>query len=389
MTNFLNSQNFNRLLKAAEKAEKSYLAYLYDSFPHLIHNQNQKPDLKTMLRKVFEPSQAGDNTPFFNEKKQLSQELSQQIDQQVYNNLVAHVTKLFVSGDRLERTKDLLAEMYTKSINGTLTQQDKDSMIGKIVGNYKEWSFKAAGEKAVGDKQSTSLFGFELVDVDNKKMDFIIRGVGVDRNTKQQYGRKGKNGNLQTLKFINNGVPLEYKSRLDKFHLTTRTLSTNIVSKHINHHFDQGIVSRTNQTEDVIIDLTMLVIIDKINEGFPVFVTSNAGTHGRSFLLCSELLQSIANTEDLKSKVINQSTYTPDLLAHYTVNQILTVVQQDKKIRAQIEQDIIKIRDNADLSKEEMEAQLEEAETRKIAASILQSLTGRRTLMANLTYAKK
>ena len=39
--------------------------------------------------------------------------------------------------------------------------------------------------------------------------------------------------------------------------------------------------------------------------------------------------------------------------------------------------------------KRKMEAQLEEAETRKIAASILQSLTGRRTLMANLTYAKK
>lgn len=384
MAKLIYSKDFGRLLNACYDAEKSYRAYLQKQFGF-----DDGLTLTEMLKQAFAITGPGNNTPYFKQLKELKQELNKDMTEEIYFNISKKFEELFGKNtDRFKRTENALLNILQARLNGK-PGEDLDKAIRRevsyVISNYKEWSFLMRGQIDVKNNSGKdNLFTAELVDIDTQKMDFVLIDEGTDKQMKS-FGR----GNNRKFNYIANGVPLEYKNKLTpKFHLVEKTQSESAVTPIVTNQVETTNSNWEEIYDNIIIDLTMMAIINKLDEGFPVFVTSDAGTTGRNFMLCSTMLENIQTEAGLKSHVVELSTYTDNNLQNVGLDKVLEIIKEDRELRAMIENEIHNLEDDPDLSEDEKTAKIEELQKKEAAASIMKKLIGRKTIVTNLFYGK-
>ena len=140
--------------------------------------------------------------------------------------------------------------------------------------------------------------------------------------------------------------------------------------------------------EDLEMDVCRMVIIDKIQQGFPVFITSMGGTTGKDFLLCSEMLQNLNTIQGMKTKMLQLSQTTTgleDLKQNFTLEDIKKAIKKDADIRAQAEHEMSNRQERAFMEGEI--ADVSDIETELAGLSILKSLMGH-SVKTSLWYSK-
>lgn len=395
MAKLIYSKDFYRLYDACKKAEEAYRSYLIQKFKF---PKNYK--LTTMLVELFNDeygnkTDANSVSNLSNRLNKLGETTDDKMVKELYDDIVKRFETAFSEdNERLKRTKDALSKILETRIRGNNSKkgftdymaQTISENIGYIVGNYKEWTFLKRGKRSVDNKSDTgTLFKMELVDVDNKKMDFIIQEIG-SLNDYKQYGR----GDNRKFTYITNGVPLEYKSKLyPQFHLVKTTHTTDAVGPIVKHHLQTSDNNPDKLYDNILVDLVMMTITNKLDEGFPVFVTSNGGTGQRDFMLCSKMLEALNSKESLHKHVIDISSFNfekPNL----EKQDIIRIITEDKNIRAMVENEIHNIEDNYDLDEGEKNARIEELNKDKVAEQIIvKKYFGKKSIITNLFYGAK
>lgn len=381
-------QQMSSLLSVAQSAEAKYRQYLIDTFALTTkHPPSQLKTLQQCLSHVMGPDQKDDKYA------QQQKNLSEKLNNQAVDAVAIGVYKI-MTGPRLNRTLDLLGKEITA--HGRLTnkgqgvKQLSDMDIGKIVGNVKEHYFKVAGQRQIQNSSKDGMFKAVLKDIDNDKMDFIIQDVN-DKSIKYSES-KNKNGFIYAI----NGVPLEYKASFNPMHLTEKTITKQELLSHteqlIRHHMTIG-NNFEKMVEDLELDVCRMVVIDKIQKGFPIFVTSRAGTSGKRYILCSEMLRDLNTIAGLKASMLEQPktiTGFEDLrTGKITLDDVRRIIKEDADLRIQIEHELSNLEMQA--GEEGMTAAMYKTRSSLnrdlVAASVLKKLIGR-TVKTNLWYSK-
>jgi hypothetical protein len=384
MAKLIYEKDFNRLLGACYDAEKSYRSYLQRQF-----GLKDNLSLLDMLKEAFAITASGNNTPYFKQMKELKQELSKDMTEEIYFNISKKFETLFGKNtDRFKRTEDALLRILEARLSGKPAEDiDKTikSEIAYVMSNYKEWSFLMRGSMDVKNNSGEdNLFKAELINIDSQKMDFLL----IDEGNESQFGSYGR-GDNRKFNYIANGVPLEYKNRLTpKFHLVEKTQTESAVTSIVTNQVETGEKQWEKIYDNIIIDLTMMAIINKLDEGFPVFVSSDAGTSNKKFMLCSQMLETIQSHKGLKSHVVDVSSYTTNNLETIGLDKVLQIIKEDRDLRAFIENEIHNLEDNPNLTEDEKNTKIEELQKQEAAASIMKKLIGRKTIVTNLFYGK-
>lgn len=363
MATSMYKEQFIDLIKAAEAAENSYRQYLIDTFE--LKSKYQKSQIKTLKQCLTHLLQSDPMDDVYEKKlKQWSTRLNQ-VSLNT-DKIAKDIMQLMGQNSRSERTLEILAKTITKDgkiidKSGTSKKTKLDSQeVGMIIGNIKEHYFKtSAQQQIINARDNNSLLHFDVVvkDIDDNKLDFLIQVQDEDTIYKDKnIQHKQKNGVVKSNEFqyIGNGVPLEYKARFDPMHLTTKSISTvDLISKKdvlIYRHMRDN--SNFNQIiQQLELDVCRMVIIDKINKGFPVFITSSVGTTDREYILCSEMLKALKTDKGLKTSMLDISdtvTGFEDLRAEvFTQEQIFNIIRQDKEITQNLVPGFLRL-DNAD-----------------------------------------
>lgn len=381
-------QQMSSLLSMAQSAEARYRQYLIDTFALTTkYPPSQLKTLQQCLSHVMAPDKMDDK--YVQQLKKLDEKLNNQ----AIDTVAIGMYKL-MTGPRLNRTLDLLGKEITE--HGRLTNKGQGVKeltgvdIGKIIGNVKEHYFKVAGQRQVQNSSKDGLFKAVLRDVDNNKMDFIIQDAN-DMSIKYSDG-KNKNGFMYAI----NGVPLEYKASLNPMHLTEKTITNkallNNADQLIRHHMTIG-NNFDKMVEDLELDICRMVVIDKIQKGFPVFVTSRAGTSGKRYILCSEMLKDLNTIAGLKISMLDQPktvTGFEDLKAgKITLDDVRRIIKEDADLRIQIEHELSNLEMQA--GEEGMTSAMYKTRSSLnrdlAAASVLKKLMGR-TVKTSLWYSK-
>lgn len=378
MNKLMYKKDFLRLLKASEAAEKGYALFLRDVFQY-----PKTMSLEAMLRDIF-----GGAPNKSLEQKQIMQQIFAYRDNPtsfgLQQKLIDKFTTLFGEGERLDRTKEALIRIFNTSKPATINKE-----IGFIIGNYKEWFFLQEGQQQLAtksNKKNRGLLGVRarLIDEDNIQMDFIL-GEALSDPYLKRYGQK-----QSLIQYVSNGVPLEYKSNLSSFHWFDKTYNNNILSPIITHH---AVLKGTPWDKDyanIIIDVTMKAIYDKINKGFPVFVTRALYTNEDSFILCSTILKSLSTIAGLQTNVIDQSSYG-GLVGLQNLNEktILKIIKEDRESKDYIEHQIKNLINSGEYYGDDLGNKIEELEKEESAINLLKGLLKKESIKLSITYGKK
>lgn len=356
---YIYQPHLRQLYSTALTAEKKYTEYMQN-----ILMMPKEKDLKKLLKKAFQiqMGEGGVNTKYFKEQDTIEN----LFNDNKYDEILDLLANKFQEGPRLQRTTEAIQRLVDNKLKNNET---KETILSMIIGNYKEWSFLIQGGMEL-PKNSKGLLKAYLKDVDNNKMDFVIEQEGSDKN---QYNKRG------SYKYLLSGVPLEYKKQMaDSFHLTDKTVYKPIISSLATQHIinaSKG-VNLDTMIDKFEIDLCCYVIESKINEGFPVFVTSRGGTNGQSYFLCSELLNSITSIAGLHTHILDlpQTTLNTDIYRTMDVEQIKKLIMEDKRACEELKhiiQSIAEQREDGDieegLNDEPYKQQLQALEKKTIA----------------------
>lgn len=371
------------LYRAALAAEEKYRKYLEHQYSlQTVLPADKLKSLRKCLETILSPN-VGDVGHMFRQQR-----IGYLLNHNNINAATNVIVNTITTGPRLDRTLSLLG----KKIVNNVVQNKKNQPIqltgndiAKIIGNVKEYHFKVSGEKQVNRYNRRGLIASKMIlkDIDDKKMDFLIQEDGI--NT--EYSKPNKYG----FQYIINGVPLEYKSGFSPMHLTDKYItSTNLratTDSLILHHMTLD-NSYDKMIEDLEMDVCRMVIIDKIQQGFPVFITSMGGTTGKDFLLCSEMLQNLNTIQGMKTKMLQLSQTTTgleDLKQNFTLEDIKKAIKKDADIRAQAEHEMSNRQERAFMEGET--ADVSDIETELAGLSILKSLMGH-SVKTSLWYSK-
>lgn len=406
MAKSMYKEQFIDLIKAAEAAEDSYRQYLIDTFE--LKNKYKSSQIKTLqqcLSKILQPD--SEDTTYQANIKQWSDRL-EQVSLNT-NKIAEDIVQLMGQNSRSKRILEILAKTITKDgkiidKSGISKKTELESQeIGMIIGNIKEHYFKTSAQKQIiNTRDKNRLLHFDVVvkDVDNNKLDFLIQVQDAETIYKDKNIQHKKNGviNSNAFQYISNGVPLEYKARFNPMHLTTKSISTReLISKKdvlIYHHMREN--SNFNQmVKQLELDVCRMVIIDKIDKGFPVFITSKAGTRNKFYILCSDMLKALKTDKGLKTSMLDISdtvTGFEDLRAEvFTQEQIFNIIRQDKEITQNLFPGFLRL-DNAD--KQDFLNRLVQNQKKfnqtylSVGKAVLNNRLGK-TIKTNLWYGKK
>lgn len=390
MAKLLYRKDFLRLLRASEAAEKGYAAFLRDEFQY-----PASMSLEAMLSDIFQSEV--DKTKRAEQVKTLNQINAfkdRPFDQLLYQTLIDKFTDLFQDSKRLDRTvKELTNILNIGQHRKKGEPGDIQSSIAKIIGNYKEHFFLDVGGKeyvSKGKANSRRTLGIEpeILDVDKIEGDFILTDK-MQAIIIKPYGhitRKTKN----PITYMQGGVLLEHKATLEpQFHWFDKTYDNisldNIIKNHVK-------TPKTNWEEDynnIIIDVTMKAIFEKVNNGFPVFVTKKLYNNETNFILCSTVLKSISDLVGLQTLVIDQSSYGGlTKMRGLTEDYIFKLIKADKEARAYFEQQIKDLRDSGLYSGNELTNKISELQTDEASINLLKSIIKQDKIKLSIFYAK-
>lgn len=389
MAKLLYRKDFLRLLRASESAEKGYAAFLRDTFQY-----PSSMSLEDMLKDIF--GGAADKST---EQRKLMEQInafgSKPFNELLYQGLIDKFTELFQDSKRLDRTVKALTEILSIGQNKKKGDQaDINKLIRFVVGNYKEDFFlKTGGEQYVSKsrKKSRGLLGItaRFLDVDTVQCDFIL-AEGLQDPTLKQYGNASNKKN-SPIAYIQGGIPLEYKATLTpQFHWFDKTYDNINLNNIIKNHVRAKNTQWEEDYNNIIIDITMKAIFEKINNGFPVFVTRTLYKNEDSFILCSTVLKSISTLAGLQDLVIEQSSYGGlTKMRNLSKEQILQIIKTDREARSYIEHQIKDLKSSGLYGEDELTRKIFDLKTEEEAINLLKSIIKQEQINLSIFYGKR